>query len=90
MPLYLYGPVLQVLEGPALAASDGCCCSNSSVDCNAVCPTNRAYFDCFGAGWVLNIDECQPGFVPSSASCGPCTTPDPTQCCACCVENGAP
>ena len=93
MPLYLYGPVLQVVEGPALAASDGCCCINQSTDCNVICPTNRAFFDCFGTGsWELNTDECQAGFVPSSASCPECPNVlgDVTQCCSCCVENGAP
>lgn len=90
MPLYLYGPVLQFLEGPSLAASDGCCCKSSSTNCFDICPDNKAFFDCFGGGWVLNSDECQAGFVPDSSTCGACVGFDPTQCCACCIENGAP
>jgi hypothetical protein len=96
MPLYLYGPVLQVVDGPALAASDGCCCKSNANNCQTLCPDNNAFYDCvFGSNsWTLSIDTCQAGFVPgSSASCGACNNPDPVniqQCCVCCVPNGAP
>lgn len=95
MPLYLYGPVLQVVDGPALAASDGCCCNSNVQNCVTICPTNNADFTCmFGDNaWQLLNDNCQPGFVPDSTACGACNNQDPLNvqaCCACCVENGAP
>ena len=96
MPLYLYGPVLQVVAGPSLAASDGCCCKTVADTCQTVCPDNNSYYDCFFGSneWVLSLDTCQPGFVPGgSAECGVCNNPNPTtvqQCCTCCIENPAP
>lgn len=95
MPLYMYGPVLQVVEGPALAASDGCCCATNANNCQTVCPDNNADFSCmFGSNaWDLLFDNCQPGFVPDSTDCGECNNPNMLEaqvCCACCVENPAP
>lgn len=94
MPLYLYGPVLQVVDGPALAASDGCCCDANVNNCQTICPDNNADWSCmFGGSWELLFDNCQPGFVPDATGCGPCDNPDPLNaqvCCECCVENGAP